>query len=119
MAQMSAAQVQQMTVRSQLLAQVNNISAELAAAQQMHALVRFFKGIDQKSLAQQLADKQHQGWNCDKKLSELHYQLSEMHSARAVAEQRLQQLTSEFRTTLTQRNTPSTTHKEYSNYRWQ
>jgi DNA replication protein DnaC len=109
MAQVSAAQVQQMTVRSQLLAQVNNISAELAAAQQMHALVRFFKGIDQKSLAQQLADKQHQGWNCDKTLSELHYQLSGLHSARAVAEQRLQQVTSEFRTALMQRNTPSPT----------
>ena len=108
MAQTSAAQVQQLTARSQLLAQVNDLSAELATAQQMNALVRFFKGIDQKRLAQQLADKQHQGWNCDKKLSELHYQLSEMHSARSVAEQRLQQLTSEFRTTLAQRNTPST-----------
>ena len=63
--------MQQQTLRSQLLVQINGLTARLAEAQQMNPVVRFFKRIDPEKLAQYLNDRQQQMWRLDQRLAAL------------------------------------------------
>jgi hypothetical protein len=66
---LAAQQVQQQTFRSQLLVQIDGLTARLAEAQQMSPIVRFFKRIDPQKLAQHLNYRQQQMWYLDQQLA--------------------------------------------------
>ncbi|MFL5624528.1 MAG: AAA domain-containing protein, partial [Ktedonobacteraceae bacterium] len=100
-------QVQQQTLRSQLLVQINGLTARLAEAQQMNPVVRFFKRIDPEKLAQYLNDRQQQMWRLDQRLAELLSQINEMRNVYAACERQFAHLTNLQSDIALQRNTPS------------
>jgi len=104
LAQLAAQQVQWDSARTEHLRQVNNLASQLAEAQQMSPVKLFFKRIDPKRLAQQLADAKQQLWNANNLLAELQKRIEAAHISYAEAEKHIEQLTISYRETMTQRN---------------
>jgi len=77
LAQMVAQQVQRQTEKTNCLSQINRLAAQLAEAQQMSTVKRFFKHISPDALAQQLANTQQQLWYYDQILSDLQKHMNE------------------------------------------
>jgi multidrug resistance efflux pump len=109
--------VQQQTLRSQLLVQINDLTARLAEAQQMNPVVRFFKRIDPQKLAQYLNDRQQQIWHLDQRLAELLSQINEMRNVYAACERQFEHLTGIQSDINLQQNTPSSEMKRIEQLR--
>jgi len=86
-------QVQQQTLRSKLLLQIDSLTARLAESQRMSPVARLFKRINPQKLAQYLNDRQQQMWHLDQQLAELPTQIEAMRSAYAACERQFAQLT--------------------------
>lgn len=110
-------QVQQQTLRSQLLVQIDGLTARLAEAQQMSPVARLFKRINPQKLAQYLNDRQQQMWHLDQRLAELPGQIDEMRNAYAACERQFAHVTGLQSHITSQRNTPSSEMKRIEQLR--
>lgn len=110
-------QVQQQTLHSQLLVQINGLTVRLAEAQQMNPIVRFFKRIDPQKLARYLNDGQQQMWYVDQRLVELLSQLDAMRNMYAACERQFGNLARLQSAIISQRNTPSSEMKRVEQLR--
>lgn len=110
-------QVQQQTLRSQLLVQIDGLTARLAEAQQMSPVARLFKRINPQKLTQYLNDRQQQMWHLDQRLAELPGQINEMRNAYAAYERQFANLAGLQSHITLQRNTQSSEMKKIEQLR--
>lgn len=92
-AKMVSQQVQLQTERQQHLAQVEQLSSQLAAAQQMNALKRLLRGINLERTGQQLLEVKQQVWREEQWLNDLQARIEAAHRCyeTAIEETRLEQ----------------------------
>ncbi len=106
-AKMVSQQVQLQTERQQHLAQVEQLSSELAAAQQMNALKRLLKGIQPGRIQQKLFEIKQQVWRDEQRLNDLQTRMDAAHRAYEMARQEIQRLSSTYSALKAELDTPS------------
>ncbi len=104
---MVSQQVRLQTERQQHLAQVEQLSSELAAAQQMNALKRLLKGIQPERIQQKLFEIKQQVWRDEQRLNDLQTRMDAAHRAYEMATQEIQRLSSTYSALKAELDTPS------------
>ena len=90
-----------------LVAQRNDLSTQLAAAQQMNKIARMFKGIHLESLSKRLSDVGYQIWQIEENQTTIQAALTVAYSKRAAYEKSLGRIAAELQITDHQLHTPT------------
>lgn len=104
---MASQQVRLQTEHQQHLTQVEQLSSELASAQQTNALKRLLKGINLEHIEQQLFEIKQQVWRDKQRLNDLQTRIEAAHRAYETARQEVQRLSSNYSALKAELDTPS------------
>lgn len=91
----------------QYVAKVTDLTARLAAAQQMSGPQRFFRGISIKVIAQQAAEAKQSAWETERKLERLQHDISGTHHALSEVTQDIGGIRLHQRDLIARRDAPS------------
>jgi hypothetical protein len=105
--EMTAQQVQLQMAQQQHLVQVEQISSQLAAAQQMNALKRLLKGINLERTGQQLLEVKQQVWREEQWLNDLQARIEAAHRCYETAIEETRRLSNNYSVLKAELNTPS------------